>query len=117
MSIRAQANRIGTDRTGDVLEGLLAKISELDWDLAANLIVRGRRDADATRLSDPLKPSRNVDAIAKDVIALDQDVSEIDPDPKQHTAVLGEAFVAFGHHRLRSHRALDRVDHRGKLKQ
>jgi hypothetical protein len=34
MSIRAQANRIGTDRTGDVLEGLLAQISELNRDLA-----------------------------------------------------------------------------------
>src|SRR5205809_169601 len=30
MSIRAQADRIGTDRTGDVLEGLLAKINKLN---------------------------------------------------------------------------------------
>ena len=33
---RAQANRIRADRTGDVLEGLLAKISEIDRDLATD---------------------------------------------------------------------------------
>jgi len=42
MSIRAQAYRIGTYRTDDVLEGLLAKVSEIDRDLVANLVV-GRR--------------------------------------------------------------------------
>ena len=39
MSIRAQANRISTDRAGDVLEGLLAKVSELNRDFAVDLIV------------------------------------------------------------------------------
>jgi hypothetical protein len=42
---------------------VLAEVGELAVDLAANVIVSGRRDTDATRLSDPLKPSRDVDAI------------------------------------------------------
>jgi len=71
MSIRAGANRIGTDRPGDVLQGLLAKISEIDRDLAANLFVSERRDTDATRFSDPLKSGRDIDAIAENVITLD----------------------------------------------
>jgi len=75
--------------------------------------MRGR----CPRLGDTLKPSRDVDAITENVIALDQDVSEIDPDPKQHTPVLRDALVAFGHHRLHSHCTFDRIDHRGKLKQ
>jgi hypothetical protein len=41
MSIRAQANRIGTDRTVYVLQLLLAKIGEIDRDLAANLLISG----------------------------------------------------------------------------
>jgi hypothetical protein len=117
MSIRAQANRIGTDRSGDVLEGLLAEISELDRDLAANLIVSGRSDADATRLRDTLKPRSYVHAIAKNVLSFDQDVPKVDPDPKEHTPVLWDTFVPFGHHRLHRHGALDRIDHRGKLKE
>jgi hypothetical protein len=36
MSISAQANRIGTDRPSYILEGLLAKLGEIDRDLAAN---------------------------------------------------------------------------------
>jgi hypothetical protein len=39
MGIRAQTNRIGSDWPSDVLEGLLAKVSEIDRDLAANLFV------------------------------------------------------------------------------
>src|SRR6516165_5016727 len=108
MSIRTQANRIGTDRSGDVLEGLLAKVSEIDRDLAANLLVGGRRDADAPRLSDPLKPSRDVDAITENIVAVDQNVAKVDPNPKQHTPVLSGAAVPLGHHRLHSHGVFDR---------
>ena len=108
---------IGPHGTSDILETLLAQIDELDRDLAANLIVGGRRDADATRFRDALKPRSDVDAVPEDVVALDQDVSEIDPDPEQHPAINGHPFVPFGHHRLHGHRALDRIDHRGKLKQ
>jgi hypothetical protein len=117
MSIRAQPYRIGTYRTRDVLEGLLSNVSELNRDLASNLIVGGRRDTNATRLSDPLKPSRYVDAISENVIALDQYVTKVDPDPKQHTSVLRDTFIPLGHHGLHSYRAFDRIDHRGKLKQ
>src|SRR6516162_6942534 len=59
---RAQANRIRADRTGDVLEGLLAKISEIDRDLAT--------DPDRRRLSYPLKARRDVHAIAENVLIL-----------------------------------------------
>jgi hypothetical protein len=90
---------------------------KLDWDLAANLIVSGRRHADATRLRDTLKPRSYIDAIPENVITLDQDVPEVDPNPKQHTPVLRDAFVSLGHHRLHRHRTLDRIHHRRKLKQ
>ena len=108
---------ISTYRTGDVLEGLLANVIELDRDLAENLIVGGRRDADAARFGDPLKSGRDVDAIAENVIALDQDVAEVDPDPEQHPAINEHPFVPLVHHRLHGHRAFDRIDHRGKLKE
>jgi hypothetical protein len=96
---------------------MLAQISELDCDLSAYLIIGRRRDADTTRFGYTLKPCCNIHAVTENVIALDQDVAEVDPDPVQHTPVLWDALVAFGHHRLHRNRALDRIDHRGKLKQ
>jgi hypothetical protein len=85
--------------------------------VAAHLIVGRKREADAPRLSDTLKPSRDVDAITENVIAVDQDVPEIDPDPEQHSAVLRGTSVALGHHHLHSHCVFDGIDNRRKLKQ
>ena len=112
-----QDDGIGPHGASDILEVMFAQISELDRDLPANLIVSGRRDANAARFRDALKPRRNIDAVTEDVVALDQDVAEVDPDPEQHTLVLRDAIVALGHHRLHSDRALDRIDNRRKLKQ
>jgi hypothetical protein len=50
-------------------------------------------------------------------VALDQNVSEIDPDPEQHPAVSGHPLIPLVHHRLHCHRAFDRIDYGGKLKQ
>jgi hypothetical protein len=44
-------------------------------------------------------------------------MSPVNPDPKQHTPVLRDTFVPLGHHRLHGYCALDRIDHRGKLKE
>ena len=64
-----------------------------------------------------LKPCCDIDAITKNIVALDQDVTEIDPDPEQHTSVGRDAIVPFGHHRLHCYRAFDRVDYRWKFEQ
>ena len=86
---------VDTHGAVDVLQPLLTKIGELDCHLASNLIVRGRGDADATRLSDALKSCGDVDTVSENVIALDEDVTEVDPDPKQHTPILRDPLVAF----------------------
>jgi hypothetical protein len=46
-------------------------------------------NADTAGLRDTLKPHSDVDTVPENVIALDQDVSEVNPDPKQHTPILG----------------------------
>ena len=103
--------------TIDVLEALLAQIGELNCDFAANLIIGRRREADAARFGDALKSCCDIDAVTKDVLTLDQNVSEINPDPIEHTPVLRNTVVALGHHRLHSYRAFDRIHHRRKLEQ
>ena len=112
-----QDDSIGTYRTGYVFKCLLTQIDEPEFELVPDKIVGRRRDTDAARFGDTLKSCCDIDAVTKDVLTLDQDVSEVDPDPVEHTPVLWNTVVAFGHHRLHSYRAFDRIDHRGKLEQ
>ena len=73
---------IGAHRTSNILEALLAQIGELDRDLADNLFVSRRRNADAPRFGDAFKTGCNVDAIAKNVMRLNNNVADIDANAK-----------------------------------
>jgi len=110
-------NAIGTYRARDVLKRPIAEVDKAKWHFAVNLIVGGTRNADPARLRDTLKPCRDVDTVPENVIALDQDVSKIDPDPKQHTPLPRDTFVPLVHGRLHGYRALDRIHHGRELKQ
>ena len=48
--------------------------------------------------------------VTEDVVALDQNVFEIDPDPEEPPAISGHPFVPLGHHVLHSDSALDRIE-------
>jgi hypothetical protein len=52
----------------------------------------------------------DIDAVAKDVAVLDDDVAEIDPDPEPDPAVLGPAGFAIDHRPLYFGGAAHRVD-------
>jgi hypothetical protein len=80
-------HRIGSNRKADVFQVLLAQIGEFNADLALDVIVRRRRDADTTWFCDALKARRNVNAIAKDVVGLDNHVADIDADTESNTPV------------------------------
>ena len=79
--------RIGSDRKGDVFEVLVAQIGELNIDLASDLIVGGRRDADAARFCDALKPRRNVNAVSKDIMGFDDYITDIYARAESNTPV------------------------------
>ncbi len=49
-------------------------------DLAANLPVRIIRDANAARFGDAFQACCNVDAIAEDVVVVDDDIPDMNPD-------------------------------------
>src|SRR6266699_3202004 len=59
---------VSPGRAANILQTELAQIDEICVDLASNLLIRGRRNANAARLSNTLKPRRNIDAIAEDVV-------------------------------------------------
>jgi hypothetical protein len=56
------------------------------------------RDANSTGLRKSLQPGRNVDGIAKEIVALDDDVADVDADAEPH--LLGgrsaRIFVGYG---------------------
>jgi hypothetical protein len=63
---------------GDILQRLRSQIVVDNIDLAANLPVGVIRDADATGFRDPLKARCNIDAIAKDIVVVDDDIADVD---------------------------------------
>ena len=79
--IRLEAHPKDVDRAGDVLDVLLAEILKGDVvEPVADLIAHGARDADAAGLGEHLETRRDVDAIAEDIVVLDDHVAEIDAD-------------------------------------
>src|SRR5260370_16786517 len=81
-------HNIDPHRALDVFEVLFAQISELDVDLSADMIVNGEGNADAARFCDALKPRRDIDAISKDVMGLDDYVADVDTYTESNTPVL-----------------------------
>ena len=74
-------------------------------------------DADAAGLGHRLQARGDVDAVAIDVVALDDDVAEIDADAKPDPLRFGRALVAIGHSALDHGSALDGIDDAGELDQ
>jgi hypothetical protein len=97
-------------RPSDVLDALLAQILESVGQLVADLISHHPRDADPARLGEGLQTRRDIHAVAEDVVGLDDDVAEIDPDPEPDPAVLRQTGLAIDHRALHLGGAPDGVD-------
>ena len=74
-----------------------------------NLLANGSRDADAAGKRKRFQARSDVDAIPRDVVAVHDDVADVDADPQPH-AVVGAAFgFASGEIALNVERAAQRV--------
>src|SRR5579863_8127647 len=112
---RAYADHVDSHRPGDVLQRLLAKVAELRFDPAADVLVGRAGETDAAWLGDALEPRRDVDAVAEDVLAVDQHVAEMDADAIEDALVLRDALIALGHQLLDGDSAFDGGDDRREL--
>ena len=61
--------------------------------LPRDLVVDAAGDADAARLGQALQPRRDIDAVAVEVVALDDDVAEIDADAQHDTPRLRQVRI------------------------
>ena len=71
---------IDADRIGDVLQPLLAEVAKADVELVHGVVEGRAGDTDPAGLGNGLQPRGDVDAVAVKVVALDDDVAEIDAD-------------------------------------
>jgi len=88
------AQRIDPHRSSNVLDALLAPILERINEPVADLVAHHPRDADPAGLCERFQARRDIDAVTEDVAAVDDDVTEIDPDPEPDPAVLGHTGLA-----------------------
>src|SRR5258708_7950992 len=88
-------------RFNNILQVLRTHIVKDDIDLPADLTLCVVRDANATRLRNPFKASGDVDAVAKDIVVIDDDVADVDADAKFDPLDLRHRSI------LLSHTALD----------
>ena len=79
---------------GDVLDLVLAQGLEGEVELAADVVVDRPRDQDAARLGELLQAGGDVDAVAVDVLAIDDHVAEIDADAELEPVLRREGGVA-----------------------
>jgi hypothetical protein len=86
-------------------------------DPAAHMVVGRARDQHAARLAEALQPRRNIDAVAENVVALDQHVAEVDADAIDDALGFGRPGVALDHQFLDRDRGFDGGDDGGKLQQ
>ena len=71
----------------------------------------------AARVGESLQPRRDVDAVAVDVVAFDDHVSEIDADAELDAAVVQRGAVAVGHAGLDRDGAAHGLDRAGEIDQ
>ena len=117
LGLDARLDAIDMDRPGDVLDAVLAQIGEADRKLLADMLAHRRADADLAGLGERLEPRRDVDAVAKDVVALDDHVAHVDADAKADALAFVDVGIAVFHSLLHHDGAAHRIDDRGELDQ
>ena len=83
------------DRSRDVLDSLLSARLDFDRDLVAHLLRSTARYVDATGVRQRLDPGGNIHPVTIDVVALDDDVTDINANPELYPSVFGAARIVF----------------------
>src|ERR1700733_2398460 len=99
----------------DVLDADLAAVLEVNVDAVADAFVDDRRDANASGLGERLEPRGDVDAVAVNVLALDDDVAEIDADAQHDRRRCAVRLGRQGSRALYGERTVHGIDHAAEL--
>ena len=72
-------------------------------------------DEHAAGIGQGFDPCRDIDAVAIEIVALDDHIAEIDADAQFDPAIRGDICVPLGHRLLHLDRAAHRIDDAGKF--
>ncbi len=89
-----QDDPVSGHRLGDVLDVLIPKGFVVKLHLAFDLLVYGASDAYTAWFGDALQPRRYIDAVAIDVVLVDDDITQIESDAHLKLAVVGPVLVS-----------------------
>ena len=103
------------DGSGDVLHAVFAQIGKTDRKLLGDMLANGGADADPAGLGKGFEPRRNVDAVAKNVVALYDHVAHVDADAKADAATFIDVRIAALNSLLDDDGAAHRIDDRREL--
>jgi prevent-host-death family protein len=110
-----RAQRVDPDRASDVLDILFALILERVGQLVANVVAHRPRNADAAGLGQCFEARGDIDAVAEDVVAVRDDIAEVDADAQPDAPLVGQIGLAVEHASLHLGGTAHRVDDAGEL--
>jgi hypothetical protein len=96
---------------------MAAERAVFEIELVPDLVVDGLRDANGSGLGQRLEPGGDVDAVAKNVVTVDDHVAEIDTDPQLETARGRHRIVDGPRSTLHLDGAGQRIDNARKIRQ
>ena len=101
----------------DILQGLWSYIIKYDLDLAAYLPISVIRNTHSASIGYSFKTSRNIDAITKNIIVIEDDITDMNANSKFDPFVLRHVSILISHAALDVGGAPHRIDGAGKLDQ
>jgi hypothetical protein len=72
------------DRLTDILDLLWAEIDELHREFCPDIVSNNARHANPARLRKSFQPGRDIHGIAEEIVTLNDDVADVQPDPEPH---------------------------------
>src|SRR5215470_18045548 len=103
------------NRSSNVLECLCAAIVKCGVETVAHILMHSARYANPAGCRDFLEPGGDVDPVAEDVVAVDDDVAEVDANAERDATVLGPLRGAISHRRLQFDGTAHCIDHAREL--
>src|SRR5215472_5209624 len=100
---------------GDVLDLVFAHVLERKMELVVHLIAHDAADADAPWLRQGFETRRDVDAVAIDVLVVNDNIAHVQTNPKLNTPLRRNLHIALGHLPLDIDSTAYTVDDTGKL--
>src|SRR5580704_6708668 len=102
-------------RLSDILQGLRSYIIKYNFDFAADLPISVIQNTDSTGIRYSFKASRDIDAIAKNIIVVKDDITDVDANSKFDPFVLRHVGILINHAALDIGCAPRRIDGAGEL--